>query len=78
VTDKDLIKAYKKQYGFKWFDEFSLNSIVLERDLNVFTYYNMEESSDDIYYWINKQSLKKTGDLYNRETILIAKLLEEP
>lgn len=65
------------KYGTKFFDEHSLNSIVLEREKGVFVYYNIEDSNQEIPYWINKMSLKKSGDDYNRETTLISKLLFE-
>jgi len=28
----------------------------------------MEEDTEDIFYWVNKMSLKKTGEDFNRET----------
>jgi hypothetical protein len=77
VTDKELIKEFKAMYGSKWFDGYTLNSIVLEREKDVFFNYNMEEDSSDIYYWINKMSLNKAGDDCNRETQIISKLLNE-
>ena len=77
VTNKTLVDSYKKKYGAKWFDEFSHNTIVLEREKDVFLYYDMEKESEDIFYWVNKQSLKKNGDELNRETQVINTLLEE-
>ena len=78
MTNSTLIKQFKQRFGAKWFDHYSYNSIVLEREKGVYSYYDLEKDDRDIYYWINKMSLKKTGDEYNKETGVIAKLLEEP
>lgn len=68
---------YKERFGPKWFDEFSYNSIVLEREPNVFSYYDVEKEVTDMKFWINKMSLNKHGELLNRETDVISKMLNE-
>lgn len=78
VTDSNLIQKCKEKYGAKLFDEFSLNSIVLEREKDQFIYYDVEKESMDIAYWINKMSLNKEGELYNRESEVIGKLVNQP
>ena len=75
TTDKEVIRYFKEKYSVKWFDEYSHNSIVISRSPGVFEYYNIEDTSEDIDYWINKHSLSKRGDDYNRETAFISKLL---
>ena len=45
VTDKNLVKSFKQQYGPKFFDEFSLNSIVLEYTKGHFVYYDIEKDT---------------------------------
>ena len=78
MTDQVLIKKYKEKYGAKWFDEFSLNTIVIEREPGQFAFYDVEKDDQDLVHWINKMSLKKTGDEINRETFAIAKDLGQP
>ena len=75
ITNKTLVKILKQRYGPKWFDDYSHNSIVLEREPGVFVYYDIEKDSEDIAHWINKQSLLKQGDELNRETDVICKML---
>jgi hypothetical protein len=58
---------YKERFGPRWFDEFSLNTIILEREPDVYAYYDLEKDEQDLIYWINKMSLKKHGDELNRE-----------
>ncbi|CDW87719.1 UNKNOWN [Stylonychia lemnae] len=77
VTNKTLVQHYKQKFGVKWFDEYSLNTIVLEREPGVYHFYDIEKESDDIAYWINKMSLSKLGDELNRETEVISKMLNE-
>jgi hypothetical protein len=45
VTNQTLVKAYKVKYGHRWFDEFSVNTIVLQREPQVFAYYDLEKDS---------------------------------
>jgi len=63
-----MVKRAKEKWGFQWFDEFSKNTIVLEREPGHFVFYDVEKESGDIEKWINKMSLKKGGDEVNRET----------
>lgn len=77
VTNKTVVKVFKEKYGHRMFDEYSHNSIVLARD-NQFTYNDIEKESDNLQYWINKMSLKKTSDEINRETSAIIKALNQP
>jgi hypothetical protein len=32
VTDKEVVKRCKEKFGVRWFDEHSMNTIVLERE----------------------------------------------
>ena len=57
VTSQALVKAYKERYGPRWFDEYSLNSIVLEREPGQYSYYDIEKESEDLVKWINRMSL---------------------
>ena len=77
VTNKTLINIYKARYSAKWFDEYSLNTIVLEREPGVFAYYDIEKENTDISHWMNKFSLKKNGEEINRESFFIAKSLNQ-
>ena len=77
VTNKTVVKVFKEKYGHRMFDEYSHNSIVLARD-NQFTYNDIEKESDNLQYWINKMSIKKTSDEINRETSVIVKALNQP
>ncbi len=77
VTDKKLVKEMKDKIGVKWFDQYSLNTIVLEREPNDYVFYDIEKDSGDIAQWINKMSLAKHVDVLNRETDVISKLLGE-
>ena len=78
VSDKALVKVYKERWGARWFDQYSLNSIVLEREAGDYVYYDLEKESEDLTKWINRMSLKKTGDEINRESLAIAKSLGFP
>ena len=78
VSDKALLKVYKERWGARWFDQYSLNSIVLEREAGDYVYYDLEKESEDLTKWINRISLKKTGDEINRESLAIAKSLGFP
>jgi len=78
VSDKALVKVYKERWGARWFDQYSLNSIVLERESGDYVYYDLEKESEDLTKWINRMSLKKTGDEINRESLAIAKSLGFP
>jgi hypothetical protein len=78
VTKPELVLKYKERYGPRFFDEFSKNSIVLVREPETFIYYDLEKDDMDLKQWINKMSLKKTGDDINRETLAIAKSLGQP
>jgi hypothetical protein len=49
----------------------------LLRDNGHHDFYDIEKDVSDIAYWINKASLNKNGDDLNRETDVIAKLLNE-
>lgn len=62
VTNQTLIKHYKEKFGVKWFDNYSHNTIILEREKDNYFFYDLEKDSEDIEYWINKMSLKKNGD----------------
>eukprot|EP00347_Sterkiella_histriomuscorum_P004030 403362013 len=77
VTNKTLVMKYKEKFGLKWFDEFSHNTIVLEREPGVYIYYDLEKESMDIAYWINKMSLNKIGEELTRETDIISRVLNE-
>lgn len=77
VYNKTLVLHYKEKFGVKWFDEFSYNTIVLEREPGVFFYYDIEKESSDLGYWINRMSLNKHGDELNKETEVISKLMGE-
>ena len=62
MTDKAVVKEAKKLYGAKFFDQYSLNSIVLERDSpDNFHYFDIEKESFDMKAWINKMSLDRLG-----------------
>ena len=78
VTNSTLVKIYKEKYGVKWFDQHSYNSIVLEREPGLFSFYDLTKESDDITFWINKISLSKNGDQINRESLQIAKSVNQP
>ena len=71
VTKPELVKSIKTTYKVKFFDEYSLNSIVLEREKDTFFYYDVEQSSEDMGYWMNKMSLNKLGEEYTRESYYI-------
>lgn len=68
VTDPSLVKVFKAKYGPKFFDEYSLNSMIVKRDKNDYSSYNFEDNSEDMVFWINKYSLKKTGEDFNKDT----------
>ena len=78
VTDRALVKAYKAKYGPKWFDEYSLNTMVLQREPGNFAFYDFEQQNIDIRSWINKKSLNKNGDPITRETAFIANDIYQP
>lgn len=79
MTDKALVKRAKEVYGARMFDEWSLNSLVLVREPGVFVYNDLEkEDASQIKYWINKMSLKKTGDTISKEAVAIAKEVDHP
>jgi len=45
VTDRDLVNEYKEKYNYKWFEEFSHNSILLIKDKGEYFYYNVEDNT---------------------------------
>jgi len=45
VTNKTLVQHYKQKYGVKFFDEYSLNTIVLVREPGVYFYYDIEKDT---------------------------------
>ena len=55
-----------------------MNSIVLEREPGQYLFYDVEKDDENLRRWINRMSLKKTGDEINRETLTIAKSLGLP
>ena len=78
VTNQTLVRRYKEKYGPRWFDQYSLNSIVLEREPGTYAYYDVEKESEDLARLINRMSLSKNGDEINRESLSIAKSLGMP
>ncbi|TNV74085.1 hypothetical protein FGO68_gene8059 [Halteria grandinella] len=78
VTSSSLVYDYKKKFGPKWFDEHSRNTIVLQREKDTNAYYDLEKDDQDLHYWINKMSLKKTGDELTREVSIIGQSINQP
>lgn len=51
---------------------------MLQREPNNFVVLDIEKKNVELDQWINKMSLKKTGEEYSRESELIAKMLGQP
>lgn len=64
VTDLELIKYYKFDKQYKWFESDSLNSIVVfSKGENPIQFYDLSTESKDIFNWINMASIDKVENM---------------
>jgi len=67
VTDPMIVKHYKNSMGEKWFDETSVNSIVVfskdKKEDSSLNYYDLSTEMSELAYWINAASLEHVEKL---------------